>query len=527
MYKILLILLLTIFSYANELKIASYNVENFFDLNNDGTEYSEFIPNSKSLWNQRNFNIKLNNILQVINDIDADIIALQEIENEGLMKLLKQKLPKYSYYSFAKYPKSAVGIGFLSKIPIKNSSIINVKFQKAFYRPILESTFSYENIEFKIFNNHWPSKRASENYRIKYAQALQNRVKELPNNYDYIILGDLNSNYNEFETFKRDKKLNQSAGLTGINHILNTIINDKYITYFDIADDKLIKNRKIHYNLWLDLDTKDRFSTKFRNQNNTPDNIILSPSLFNNQGLNYILKSFNVFKPSYLFSNNQVIRWEMSNNKVSIHKGSGYSDHLPIYALFKINKNQEQVIKKDDLNHNIKDISSLYKKEKLIFPIVLNDIVVLYKHDDKAIIKQKNDRAIYIFKDAKNLELAFSYDLQINQIYDFYGLKEIKDFNILKKKEKINNYKSLFLDASENDIFDFKFENEVITKLEGVYKKSYLYLNDSKKIKIFAKDKNILPKENSKILINESHLGSFKGNMQIILHKKSDFKELK
>ncbi|OCL86057.1 Endonuclease/Exonuclease/phosphatase family protein [Aliarcobacter thereius] len=527
MYKFLIILFLSLFSYANELKIASYNVENFFDLSNDGTEYKEFIPNNKSLWNQRNFNIKLKNILQVINDIDADIIALQEIENEGLMKLLKQKLPKYSYYSFAKYPKSAVGIGFLSKIPIKNSSIINVKFQKAIYRPILESTFSYENIEFKIFNNHWPSKRASENYRIKYAQALQNRLKELPNNYDYIVLGDLNSNYNEFETFKRDKKLNQSAGLTGINHILNTIIDDKYITYFDILDNKLIKNKRIHYNLWLELDTKDRFSTKFRNQNNTPDNMILSPSLFNNNGLNYILKSFNVFKPTYLFSNNQVIRWEMSNNKVSIHKGSGYSDHLPIYAFFKINKDQNQVIKQDDLNHNIKDISKLYEKEKLNFPIVLNNIVVLYKHKNKAIIKQKNDRAIYIFKDAENLELSFSYDLQINQIYDFYGLKEIKDFNIIKKKEKNNDYKKLFLDASKNDIFDFKFENEVISNLEGIYKNSYLYLNNSKKIKIFTKDKNILPKENSKIFINEAQLGSFKGNIQIILHKQSDFKELK
>ncbi|HJE02661.1 MAG TPA: endonuclease, partial [Aliarcobacter thereius] len=226
-------------------------------------------------------------------------------------------------------------------------------------------------------------------------------------------------------------------------------------------------------------------------------------------------------------SNNQVIRWEMSNNKVSIHKGSGYSDHLPIYAFFKINKDQNQVIKQDDLNHNIKDISKLYEKEKLNFPIVLNNIVVLYKHENKAIIKQKNDRAIYIFKDAEDLELAFSYDLQINQIYDFYGLKEIKDFNIIKKKEKNNDYKKLFLDASKNDIFDFKFENEVISNLEGIYKKSYLYLNNSKKIKIFTKDKNILPKENSKIFINEAQLGSFKGNIQIILHKKSDFKELK
>ncbi|HRG61033.1 MAG TPA: hypothetical protein PLU59_03705 [Aliarcobacter cryaerophilus] len=130
MYKYLIIFIFATFLNAQDLKIASYNVENFFDLSYDKTEYDEYIPNNKSLWNQRNFNIKLENIIKVIEDLDADIIALQEIENENLIKLLKQKLPQYSYYNFAKYPSSAVGLGFLSKIPIKNSQNLNVKFEK-------------------------------------------------------------------------------------------------------------------------------------------------------------------------------------------------------------------------------------------------------------------------------------------------------------------------------------------------------------------------------------------------------------
>ncbi len=158
MYKYLIIFIFATFLNAQDLKIASYNVENFFDLSYDKTEYDEYIPNNKSLWNQRNFNIKLENIIKVIEDLDADIIALQEIENENLIKLLKQKLPQYSYYNFTKYPSSAVGLGFLSKIPIKNSQNLNVKFEKAVYRPILETTFKLENLEFKIFNN----KRASK-----------------------------------------------------------------------------------------------------------------------------------------------------------------------------------------------------------------------------------------------------------------------------------------------------------------------------------------------------------------------------
>ena len=177
MYKYLIIFIFATFLNAQDLKIASYNVENFFDLSYDKTEYDEYIPNNKSLWNQRNFNIKLENIIKVIEDLDADIIALQEIENENLIKLLKQKLPQYSYYNFTKYPSSAVGLGFLSKIPIKNSQNLNVKFEKAVYRPILETTFKLENLEFKIFNNHWPSKKSPENYRVKCLKLIIIRVK--------------------------------------------------------------------------------------------------------------------------------------------------------------------------------------------------------------------------------------------------------------------------------------------------------------------------------------------------------------
>ena len=174
MFKFFIILsLFPILLFSQNIKIASYNPENFFDLTNDKTEYDEYIPNNKYLWNQRTFDAKLKNIIKVLNDLDADIIALQEIENENLIKLLKQKLPQYSYYTFSKYPSSAVGLGFLSKIPIKNSKILNANLSQESYRPIIEATFTYENVDFKIFNNHWPSKAVGESYRVKYAKILQ------------------------------------------------------------------------------------------------------------------------------------------------------------------------------------------------------------------------------------------------------------------------------------------------------------------------------------------------------------------
>ena len=41
--------------------VVSYNVENLFDLKNDGTEYEEYLPNSK-YWNKKTLEIKLTNI---------------------------------------------------------------------------------------------------------------------------------------------------------------------------------------------------------------------------------------------------------------------------------------------------------------------------------------------------------------------------------------------------------------------------------------------------------------------------------
>ena len=524
MLRFLLLFIFTLSLNANTFTIATYNVENLFDLEKNNTEYSEFVPNNKSLWNQRNFNIKLNNLIKVINNIDADIIALQEIENRDLMQELKRKLPQYQYYSFIKYPESAIGLGILSKIEIKDNRHIDVKFTTRLFRPILETTFVYENIEFKVFNNHWPSKAVGESYRVQYAKNLQDRLLTIPKDYDYILLGDFNSDYDEYITFQKNLKLNNSRGITGINQILNTTFENKFVSY----DDVLTYQKRVHFNLWLDLPTNERFSSKFRGQNNTPDSIILSPALFDTKKLSYIPKSFEVFKPEYLYKDNTVNRWEMSGGKFNkVHKGEGYSDHLPILAKFSTNKEYTNILKKMEHKEEKEEllrISYLYKKEKLVEPIVINDAIVIYKNDDKAIIKNQNDRAIYIYNNAQNLKLGYSYNLQINQIFNYNGLKEIKEFAILDEVKKIDNYKNLHLDANQIDIFDFKYENEVIKNLRGVVKNSKLYLNDDKYIKIYSKNRNLLPKNGETITILNAQLASYKGNTQIIIHDSSDFK---
>lgn len=525
MYKLLFIILLSINAFAQNFKIATYNVENLFDLTKQNSEYSEYYPNTKSNWNTKTFNAKLDNVIKVIKDIDADIIALQEIENKAIMQQLFKRLPQYQYYSFTKYPRSAVGVGFLSKIKIKSNSQIDVTFRNKLFRPILETTFEIDNIEFKVFNNHWPSKAVEESYRVTYAKELQDRLNKLPKDYDYILVGDFNSNYDEMNSFKSNSKLNNTQGITGINQVLNTTYNGSFITYDDVAK----YDRRVHFNLWLELNSKERFSNKFRTQNNTPDNIIVSPALLDTKKISYLPKSFEVFKPSYLYKNNKIYRWEMIGNKYDKrHTGNGFSDHLPIVATFSTNKEDRNVVKQvlQTQKQDLESIVDLYLKEKLTEPISLKDVTVIYKSDSGAIIKD-DTRAIYIFKNTTDLKLGFKYDLQINQLIDFNGLKEITDFSIIKEKSMNKSYKDLFLDANKINVLKENYQNEIITNLEGTVKNKKLYFQKDLYIKLYAINKNDLPKDGDKIKFDTAHLGEYKGSPQILIHSKNDYKVVK
>ena len=114
---------------AKEFTVATYNVENLFDLQNNHTEYREYKPYSK-YWNKKSLKNKLNNITKVIIDLNADILALQEIETKQALNLLqnrlKQKNKRYKYSYFLKNRFSAIGVALLSRYPIVETNKIVV-----------------------------------------------------------------------------------------------------------------------------------------------------------------------------------------------------------------------------------------------------------------------------------------------------------------------------------------------------------------------------------------------------------------
>ncbi|MBU1668407.1 hypothetical protein KKC13_08290 [bacterium] len=493
---------------ATELKIASYNVENLFDMVHDGSEYKEYIPNQHH-WTHANLNKKLLNLSEVICDINADIIGLQEVENENVLKLLQKTLRSvgcfYKYSTMTHKKNSAIQVALLSKIPIQYSNEIVVS-QKLGYRNILEVKFMIEKNPFFIYVNHWNSKRLAESTRMVSARALRNRLAILMKERDYILLGDFNSNYNEYQHI--EPKHNDTHGETGINHILQTTISDK------LVEEKNMKSKNFqHYNLWLELPNFQRWSHNFFGKKQGLDAIVLPPSLFDGKGLDYVNDSFKVLKPSYLFHKNAYInRWQY---KYERHLGKGYSDHLPIMATF---STQPYIFDDKRQIRTMGSIEDLYVKE-ISNSLYLKEVKVILKRAHHAIIKQsKNGRAIFVYG-AEGLDEGASYDIVVHKTKTYKGLHEIVDFSIeyAYGKSNIDDY---FYKNREN-LKIKKLENEVLKNLNGVYKKGKFYV-DGKGYPIFFKKSHARPKEESRLKLYRVQIGYYDG-MQLVVWDAEDF----
>ena len=84
-----IVFLLPLMAYALEFKVATYIVENLFDAKKEGNEYQEYMPGSKHGWDEAMVEKKIANLARVVKDMDADIIALAEIENKEEYEFLK------------------------------------------------------------------------------------------------------------------------------------------------------------------------------------------------------------------------------------------------------------------------------------------------------------------------------------------------------------------------------------------------------------------------------------------------------
>ena len=319
------------------LTVGFYNVENLFDFVLDGTEYDEYKPGWFG-WTEEVQKKKVESVASVVAALGVDIVGLSEVENMNVLRELQNRLDgmgvSYPYAVAADAPKSAVTNALLSKFPVREKFEYPVENS----RPILEAVIARGGDEFRVFVNHWPSKRQKESARLAAAEVLRRRVDELPAGTDYIIIGDLNSNHDEYAAF-HTAGFNDTEGRTGINHILRTTTkagSRASSPYRFFCKGELPACGDCHYNAWMDLAEEARMSYVFRGAKQTIDHFILPPSMFDSAGYSYISGSFEAFTwDGRLLRDGVPYRWQMVfRGKQRYHLGKGYSDHLPIRASF-------------------------------------------------------------------------------------------------------------------------------------------------------------------------------------------------
>ncbi len=376
MKRLLALFFVPIFLYAKQFSVATYNVENLFDMKISGYEYKEYIPNNRSVWNEKMLTKKIKNLARVIKDVNADIISLQELENKEVLKRLNQALGKQKYpYMYSSFKTKGLDIVLLSRYPIKEHNSYNILKR---FRPIHRVVVDIEGLHVSLFMNHWPSYRHPVKIRIKFAKKLKSLYEKEKN---YILLGDFNS------PLKKDKR--------GWGKEVELV-------------------SKNNYNLWYDTPYSNRYSYKFYKIKNAIDHIIVSKSLYER----YVVGSFQVHRFDYVIDKyGNAKRWQISNKGRGKHLGIGYSDHFAISAMFTTTKQKVNYPQKIS-------VKELLTKEGRV-NYFLEDIMVINKSKYGVVVEDKNRDTIYIYRPDCSLKIAEIYSLHVKALATYKGKKEI------------------------------------------------------------------------------------------------------
>lgn len=472
--KISLCLLLPLWLFAQSFSVASYNLFNLFDGTVQGSEYPDFQRN----WSGHSYKQKLDKIVHVLQKLDADIVALQEVENRGVVHKLAQRCG-YPHFAVTSMEDSAIQLGFLSRFPITYTREIKVPEAS---RNILQIRVSVQEHTLELFNNHWRSRRGPEKERIAYAKALR---KELDPSREYILLGDFNSNY---DTGFADRP-------SGIGDILRTQQNKIPLTQSQLR-------LSTHYNLWLELPLRQRFSYFYRGRPQTLDAILLPATLFDRKGLSYTDNSFAVFKPEFLIKGKRI-------NK-------SYSDHLPVYARFHTGAFEQKALPE---GYGTVPIDALYKTSTRL-PKRLEKVVVLQRDRYGAVIKKQGSKAIYIYEPDNALKKGYRYDLLVYETGNYHGVHEIKRYTPLRRHGTAPTA-PLYLDPRGKDLNDPELIHEVIFSLRGRYESGRFYYEGGS-LPVYFRDKTKKPRRATAIILKDVRIHRYKGTVQLLVTHSSE-----
>jgi len=153
-------------------------------------------------WNIEHFpknNLTVNYLAELIDSMDVDIIAMQEIWGDGASNSfdnLKNQLDGWNGY------RKSSGLAYLYKIEIVINDIYEINNLNEIIRTPYLLSINWNGQDIYIINNHFKAFGGAENEaeRKIASEKIENYIREYLEDLNVIVLGDLNDELNDEES---------------------------------------------------------------------------------------------------------------------------------------------------------------------------------------------------------------------------------------------------------------------------------------------------------------------------------------
>ncbi len=305
--------------------VAFYNLENLFDLNDDAhTNDNDFLPTSVKKWTPKRYKNKLRKLGYAISNIGRKetgkhpaIIGLCEVENAKVIEdlIASKHLEDYNY-NFIHYDsldERGIDVALLydaNVFEVVDSETFTIQLTDEdgspdYTRDILLVTGFLEGEQIHVIANHWSSRREGQKETEFKRIASSNKVGDIIrtlrlNNTDakIIIIGDFNDDPH--------------------SHSIKRLVTD-----FDL------------YNPMETLRSYNRGTTYHGRQWNLFDQVLISTNFFKTSNRLFEFSSANIFDEDFLKLFEGPYKGSPFRTYVGKRYKGGYSDHFPVYAIFK------------------------------------------------------------------------------------------------------------------------------------------------------------------------------------------------
>lgn len=311
---LLLLLLVLISCAAQESKqrcaIAFYNVENLFDTEDDPATFDdEFTPTGRYRYTDKVYKQKLHNIATVINELDAVLVGLAEIENNTVLKDLsaQPELKKHSYkYAWYNSPDPrGIDVALLynpTRFKVLHTEAIPIHMKGLATRDILYVKGLLDDDTVHVHVNHWPSRGEGMKESIPKRRAaaiiVEKNIRSIfaaNPRAKIIVMGDMNDNPD-------DESINK---VLGAKNDKNSKLYNPWAAYYNQGKGTSVYNRR-----W------DHF-----------DQVIISKAFLQGSGWQY--DKAEIFDAAFIRNKGFDDVYPLRSFK-GYHWNNGYSDHLPV-----------------------------------------------------------------------------------------------------------------------------------------------------------------------------------------------------